>query len=774
MALQVPQVQLEANAPTMLQGGRVTPQQDTATKGVEKFTSAMSQAGKQFAQISENLQDQRDDSIYKEKSMEYQRAVSEAKLKYESLENKAAIEQVGTDENNQPITKREQIIADLSAKLEEIAESAENDRQKYMIRTNGEATLLSANNTMTKHEIQEGQRYHDANDIAAIDLAADVTGEDYADHGDPLGEFAKNEATALALVMQYAARKNLPPDSPQIKLLIQQTQTKIHTSTLDQMMTKKDYDEAKLYLERNILTGKASASLYQAYMPKIIAGYNKHIGTVYGDLHANSPHNINTGSINDSSIAILKLESSNTFDNGNSVTVANGFNSDEVNTTQLTEEDAKNNFDVIQKELKVEVVPQHKTHQLFLATKLGSKKADSIFNAAKRELKEAGLTPESEKYNEQLLDKVLSLAEKPLFSKYGKRDTKYFDTLVKDMQVLKKQIDYTSDGLTPTRTLDDKTGMPLLSDLEKDVEESISDPDQLEAALTTLRKTYNQKKENAEEVYDAKYNEAMNLVTEEGGTYIDVEDFDMFTKEDQQNIKNGHAENSDTATYTKLYNDPKEILPENIGKYRHLLSKTDYRTLALKGQKIASGGESATLEASIDSELFKDILGKNGFEDIVFGTKKSNPKQSQQYTSILRAVEDRIDYAQRIEGRKLTRDEKATMVYNAIADTVNVDNRNFLPDKKDKLYSGVMPDKLDRTYVNVQEVVDGKIQTKRIFGDEIPDKVMVAIQGSLYERGLPMSQLNIAKEWVKFGRPKTLNEADKNIKATRIYGLMAG
>ena len=120
----------------------------------------------------------------------------------------------------------------------------------------------------------------------------------------------------------------------------------------------------------------------------------------------------------------------------------------------------------------------------------------------------------------------------------------------------------------------------------------------------------------------------MNLVTEEGGTYIDVEDFDMFTKEDQQNIKNGHAEESDTDTYTKLYNDPKEILPENIGKYRHLLSKTDYRTLANKGQKIASGGESATLEASIDSELFKDILGKNGFEDIVFGTKKSNPKQS--------------------------------------------------------------------------------------------------------------------------------------------------
>ena len=84
-----------------------------------------------------------------------------------------------------------------------------------------------------------------------------------------------------------------------------------------------------------------------------------------------------------------------------------------------------------------------------------------------------------------------------------------------------------------------------------------------------------------------------------------------------------------------------------------------------------------------------------------------------------------------------------------------------------------MPDKLDDTYVNVQEVVDGKLVTNRIYGNEIPTKVMVAIQGSLYERGMAMSQLNIAKEWVKFGKPKTLNEADKNIKATRIYGLMA-
>ena len=100
--------------------------------------------------------------------------------------------------------------------------------------------------------------------------------------------------------------------------------------------------------------------------------------------------------------------------------------------------------------------------------------------------------------------------------------------------------------------------------------------------------------------------------------------------------------------------------------------------------------------------------------------------------------------------------------------------RNFLYDPKGKLYSGVDKDKLDDTYVNVKEVVDGVIKTSRIYGNEIPTKVLMAIQGSLYERGKPMSQLEIAKEWVKFGRPLTLKQADKNIKATSIYGLMAG
>ena len=43
--------------------------------------------------------------------------------------------------------------------------------------------------------------------------------------------------------------------------------------------------------------------------------------------------------------------------------------------------------------------------------------------------------------------------------------------------------------------------------------------------------------------------------------------------------------------------------------------------------------------------------------------------------------------------------------------------------------------------------------------------------GNLYRRKLPMNQQNIAEEWVKFGMPKTLQEAEEFISANLNYQL---
>ena len=46
MVLQVPTVGLEANNPAMMQGGRVTPQQDVVSQDIKEVAAAQSQVGK--------------------------------------------------------------------------------------------------------------------------------------------------------------------------------------------------------------------------------------------------------------------------------------------------------------------------------------------------------------------------------------------------------------------------------------------------------------------------------------------------------------------------------------------------------------------------------------------------------------------------------------------------------------------------------------------------------------------------------------------------------
>jgi hypothetical protein len=477
----------------------------------------------------------------------------------------------------------------------------------------------------------------------------------------------------------------------------------------------------------------------------------------------------------------MSLESSN------NVNYKNGLPYQEGNGKEITHknlENLQNTSKFYRADATVSLPPEHRSTHLFLTKELGVEKADSIFTKATTLLKEDGFVIDKEKMkidpayaaevNTKLIEKTMAISKVELTKKYGVGNE--LDIANKDLDFVVSKIDYTYAETQQPQIRVNELGVFNLEDAITRARENIQDDTVLEYVETNLKSIHKERKDFAEENYDLLLEPAKETAfAEDGGwTKIKPEIFEKFTREDQQILKNGHPEESDTDTYTKLYNDPKEILPENINKYRHLLSKEDYRKLKLKGEGLANGGEGKILEATMDTELFKDILGKNGFEDIVFGKGKNNSEQAKKYNSILTEVENRIDYAQRISGRKMTRDEKANFVYNVISDKVNIDNRNFLYDEKGKLYSGVDRDNLDDTYVNVQEVVNGKLTTTRIYGNQIPTKVLTAIQGSLYQRGLPMSQLEIAKEWVKFGKPMTLNEADKNIKATKIYGLMAG
>jgi len=776
----------------MLQGGSIQQMSDEKSQALGQLAKGQMQLGQQISDVAQKLQDERDDAVYTQKHNEYIAKVNETKLKYASLEGENAIKTVGYDDDDNPISVLDQTKAELIKLSEEFEESLENNTQKLLFKTKAASTLNSANMFMTKHEITEFTKYRDNEFLNEIDIVADTTGQNYEDWHDGSGEFSKHKAISLLLASRYADNKGWPENSSQRAGLIQKVINKINVSTLNQMIAKKDFDDAKAYLDSETDAGRVDAATYNTYASKILTGYNKQKGEIKANAVFTDRGDTNSGSFPDKANKLFSLDSFNHTDDGTGRTVKYGFRPDEIDTSQLNESDAKEFLEQVQNTSKyyqedssLRLPPQHQTIHLFVGKHLGIKKADAFFSKAKRELVAEGIDLErikndptyAKEFNAKLIDKVIGYTNEDMVNKIG-ADNPFASMVANDLQILKSDINYDydpNDG--PSYRTDEKTGMPLLADLTKKLRDTIQDEDQLTYAIAELERNYKAEKAGKEEIYDANLEAAKEIAFSDNNAWtqladngIDIEDF---TREDQRLLKNGHPEESDTDTYAKLISNPTETLPENLNKYRGLLSQSDYRKFLASGETLKSGGKEKIMEATMDTQLFKDILFKNGFKDIVFGTKKNDPAQASKYNSIFTAVENRIDYAQRIEKRKLTRDEKTKMVYNVIADTVNIDNRNFLSDPKNRLYSGVMPDKLDDTYVNVQEVVDGKLITNRIYGNEIPTKVMVAIQGSLYERGMAMSQLNIAKEWVKFGRPKTLNEADKNIKATRIYGLMA-
>ena len=110
---------------------------------------------------------------------------------------------------------------------------------------------------------------------------------------------------------------------------------------------------------------------------------------------------------------------------------------------------------------------------------------------------------------------------------------------------------------------------------------------------------------------------------------------------------------------------------------------------------------------------------------------------------------------------------------NILLDKVNVGKKY----KKEVTFATIIEkpneDKLSKTsvLVNVQRA-DGTVVEDRIFNSDIPPNVNIAIMASLYKRKIPMNQQQIAQLWQNMGRPQTLQEADKFIKASKNYELL--
>ena len=765
--MQVPSIQLETNAPPMLRGGSVQQMQDVVTDDIKKLGAAQ----KQIGDLAIKLQEERDDAVYTQKHNEYITKVNETKLKYSSLEGINAVKQVGVDpDTDEPITVLDQQKAELSKLLEDFEGTLENDRQKFMFKTAAASTLNSASVAMTKHSIKEEQKYADAEFLNAIDLAADTTGQNYEDWHDLTGEFAKHGQVAILLANRYAFKKGWPAESSQRASLIQKVATKIHQSTLNQMIAAKDFDDAKLYLEKATEEGTVNATLFNTYSQKINTGYNKQNGERKANAILTNRGNTNSGDFVDRANKLFELDSFNTTNDGTGKTVNYGFRPDEVDTSDLTETDAKELLEQIQNSSKfynpesnLRLLSQHATTHLFIAKHFGVNKADAYFTKAKSELEiDKTKYKENATYakdiNEKIIEKVIGYTNEEAIKKFGKDDSSYVDIIANDLQILKTDIDYEynpANGIT--YVTDEKTGMPLLADLKKKLKNTIKNEDQLEYALAELEKNYNAEKEDKEEQYDALLEQDKEKAFAREDGWTDIEDLSIYTREDQRILKNGHPEESDTNTYAYLLDNPTEILPENLGKYRDKLSKSDYRKFLAEGQKLQGGGNADIIAVTSDVTMLKNTLNKYDMGKL--HTSK-NKQKKERYIAIQEAWKNEINAQQIIKGKKLTRAEKQTALNTVLLDNVNIDNDPFLGfigggDTKDKNIFFVDQDRLEDVYVDIPY----KDENVRVFTSKIDDDVLELIQDSLRRANKPVTQKNIADYFVRKGQPKNVNEA---------------
>lgn len=757
MVLEVPTVQIESNAPTMLQGGSIQQMSDEKSAPLKQLAKGQMQLGQQVSDVAQKLQDERDDAVYTQKHNEYIAKVNETKLNFASLEGENAIKIVGYDENDDPITVLDQTKADLTKLSEEFEESLENNTQKLLFKTKAASTLNSANMFMTKHEITEFQGYRDNEFLNEIDIIADTTGQNYEDWHDGSGEFSKHKAISLLLASRYADNKGWPENSSQRAGLIQKVINKINVSTLNQMIAKKDFDDAKAYLDSETNEGRVDAATYNTYASKILTGYNKQKGEIKANAILTDRGDTNSGSYTDKANKLFSLDSFNHTDDGTGRTVKYGFRPDEIDTSQLNESDAKEFLEQVQNTSKyyqedsgLSLLPQHQTIHLFAGKHLGIKKADSYFSKAKSELKKSGVDKDSDGYNEKLIDLVIGYTNEDMVNKIG-ADNPFATMVANDLQILKSDINYDYDPNSgPSYKVDEKTKMPLLVDLKKKLKDTIQDEDQLTYALAELERNYKEEKEGKEEIYDANLEAAKEIAysdkdgwTKLADNGIDIEDF---TREDQLLLRNGHSEKSDTNTILFLDKNPEVVADINkLNKYRGKLTQSDYLEYVEESKKLQAGGTGSVLEAKVDADIFDTALKDYGFEKLL-----KNTDIGSDYRDVRLAVKEEINKRQTQKGSKLSFKEKQ----NAVAFVLN--DKILMQGKGRQIFplGAVDEDEYQKAYV--------KVRNKKVFLRAINKYQRKQIVQSFIDsgKGRPTEQ-QIAEYWVREGMPRETEKGDK-------------
>lgn len=442
---------------------------------------------------------------------------------------------------------------------------------------------------------------------------------------------------------------------------------------------------------------------------------------------------------------------------------------------------------------------QHRTIHMFASQHLGVEKADSFYTKAKSEIDidpqkykndpvyakninsqiitnyKKLITEESEKKYKRKdivdLQNEINKLPRPTWNKgepresYRQRvlawkkkidevkaaaadDPKYIDKIVNDLNILEGEIDYDYDPSNETTIeIDPVTNLQPLSVLLQKLEATIQDPKELAIAKKDLQIKYDELKKSRENLYNQSLNTAKTIAFAKEGGWRDLEDNNIdinnFKEEDQEMLKNGHPEKSDTDTLIILDRDPAN-LGDNLIANLHKISKKDF--IELQDYAATLNSKDKVLDVSIETDMLDLTLKEYDLQFI-----KNGKFDKDDYLQISQTWRKLIDEEQRNTNKKLTRERKKQILEGILTNTVVYD---FGVLQGDHEWPIAIVDKKQQkdTYV--------KVGGRTIWLYEINDFQREKMIEKIKDNGQQVTEQLIAEMWVFGGRSKIDNEED--------------
>ena len=777
----------------------VTPQKDVVSDDIKRMSQAQMAFGKTLNQIDDQLNDSEAKRLYNESHYEIEAVANE----YSQLQGYDAVKPLQTEGEGeeQVYTLDEYNNNKLKKVLDSGSAKASNGVVKYMYEQMMSSSIKSAQNKMINHSLTQGRIALENETEASIDIHTTKAKNNYKDFRDPSGEFNKNRLMAHKLLEQKAVLKgwNLDPnavDANGKKIGISEQYLKekseldkeIAKNVIDKLNEDKDTEGVKDFLKS--LKPFTSDKTFEETSKGVEQKHDNYKGENCVNATIANTGNQNDGEFLSQINKTMCLKSNHAYEDGNGGVVTDGLHSNENETVGKKQTE---NIESIQKIRDTSkfyssesaqagtLIPEHQTTHLFAIQHIGVEKADSLYTKAKSDLDidKAKYKEDSvyaEKINKKIIQRYNQLIVQEAAKKYKFDNGEYVGIIENDLAIIEKGIDYNIANVNKEIKVDFVTGLRPIEDLKREIKETITDKETQKHAIKDLEVKYENIKNQKTQIYNENLNAAKKIAFAEPNGYKNLAangiQIDNFSPKDQEILKNGQPEESDQGTIVKLKDNPVELI-NNLESYSHEISKSDYLELERYAKDLQSGGETKIFEVSTDNKMFKSVLNKNGFKHLAFPEEELKGEDAATYNELEDAWRDRINYAQKIENRKLSRAEKEQLLVNVLLDKVNVGKKY----KKEVTFATVIEtgekDKLDKTSVLVKvQRADGTTTEDRIFNSDIPPEINISIMAALYKQKVPMNQQQIAQLWQNMGRPQSLEEADKFIKASKNYKLL--